>query len=349
MLGRPPALRTQDSGLVFHLPFSPLPPIIAAVTEFSNPPMWFTLFTIVAMMMQHPARSNHANPYPRLPAAARRERVLIVAPHVDDESIGAGGYAIDALANGAEVFVVFLTAGDCNRFAARLLHKTLEPTASNYLSVGRTRINEAHLAMRLLGIPPDHFFVLGYPDRGLQAMLDNPGGVVRSRGTRAMFVPYEDAFSPGSRYNIDSVLADIKEIIELVDPTTIIAPVPFDMHPDHAATAEIVDRALEEVSCKPERLGYLVHTQRVAIPTTFLTRPTGAMLPPSRLRSYSWATYPLSHHVQQLKTDLLMTYKSQRPYVYLFRNVFVRQNELFFVYPPAADEAASPARVLLAR
>ena len=113
--------------------------------------------------------------YPRIDAAARQERILIVAPHIDDEAIGAGGYAIDAIANGAEVYVVYLTAGDCARFSARLMHKTLEPTASNYLSVGRTRIDEAHAAMKLLGVPADHLFVLGYPDRGLRAMVDNPG------------------------------------------------------------------------------------------------------------------------------------------------------------------------------
>lgn len=301
------------------------------------------------MVMLHPARPSHVTAYPRLHVARRHDRILIVAPHIDDESIGAGGYALDAIANGAEVYVVFLTAGDCNRFAARLLNKTLEPTPSNYLAVGRTRILEAHHAMRMLGIPADHFFILGYPDRGLKEMVDNPDAVVRSRGTHATFVPYEDAFSPGSRYNVDSLLADVKQVIERVDPTLIIAPVPFDQHPDHAATAEIVDRALEEASCKPERLGYLVHTQRVAIPTAFLSRPTGDILPPARMRSYPWATYPLSPQVQQLKTKILMEYKSQRPYVYLFRNVFVRQNELFFVYPAAADEAAGTARVLLAR
>src|SRR5258707_14880257 len=105
--------------------------------------------------------------YPLVDAAVRRDRVLIVAPHVDDEALGAGGYVLDAFAHGAEVYVVFLTAGDCNRFSARLLHKTLEPTASNYLSMGRTRIAEGKAAMGMLGVPSDHFFMLGYPDRGL--------------------------------------------------------------------------------------------------------------------------------------------------------------------------------------
>jgi hypothetical protein len=61
--------------------------------------------------------------------------------------------------------------------------------------------------------------------------------------------------------------------------------------------------------------------------------PTRALLPPARMKAFSWATYGLSSAVQKTKTDLLMTYKSQRPYVFLLRNAFVRKNELFFVYP----------------
>src|SRR5215813_10810147 len=148
--------------------------------------MFLTLIALASMLLLNPARTNDAKmqQYPRLQAAARQDRILIVAPHIDDESIGAGGYAIDAMANGADVYVVFLTAGDCNRFSARLMNKTLAPLPASYLSVGRTRIGEAKKAMQLLGIAPDHYFLLGYPDRGLQAMLDDPTAVVRSQGTR---------------------------------------------------------------------------------------------------------------------------------------------------------------------
>ena len=288
---------------------------------------------------------NRIEIYPRLAPARRNDRILIVAPHIDDEAISAGGYAVDAIANGAEVYVVYLTAGDCNRFSARLLHRTLEPTASNYLSVGKTRIAEAKTAMKILGIPPDHFFVLGYPDRGLRAMVDNPEAVVRSRGTRAHEVPYDDALSPGSEYRIENAINDLKQVIELARPTTVIAPVPFDMHTDHAATAEIVDFALDELQWKATRLGYLVHSRRMK---PLMNTPTRALLPPTRLKQFSWATYPLSDRVKQIKTDMLMTYKSQRPYVFLLRNAFVRRNELFFVYPTAIAEA-SPAQLLLAR
>jgi LmbE family N-acetylglucosaminyl deacetylase len=294
--------------------------------------MLLSFVALLAMVMLTPTAASKAKSYPRLAAAGKQDRILIVAPHIDDEAISAGGYAIDAIANGAEVYVVFLTAGDCNQLTARLLHKTMEPTASNYLSVGKTRIAEAKEAMKILGVSSDHFFILGYPDRGLRTMVDNPDAVVRSRGTRAHEVPYDDALSPGSQYKVANAISDLKQVIELAKPTIVIAPVPFDKHSDHAAAAEIVDLTLAQMQWQATRLGYLIHARRIK---SLVNSPKRALLPPSRMKSFSWATYPLSDHVQQVKNDMLMTYKSQRPYLFLLRNSFVRQNELFFVYPTA--------------
>ena len=296
------------------------------------------------MLSLSPSRANDAKiqQYPRLDPAARKDRILIVAPHIDDESIGAGGYAIDALANGADVYVLFLTAGDCNRFSARLMYKTLDPTAAHFLGVGKTRIREAGKAMHLLGIPRDHYFVLGYPDRGLRTMVDNPGAIIRSKATRENSVPYADAFTPRADYTYASLMSDFRKVVALVQPTTVIAPVPFDRHSDHSAAAEITDAALAELHLHPTRLGYLVHTARSRIHTAFMKTPRRAILPPARMKGFSWATYSLSTAVQKTKADILMTYKSQRPYVFLLRNAFVRKNELFYLYPqkPSVTTAA---------
>lgn len=302
----------------------------------------YGLVSILAMLMLTPGRAHaQMQQYPRVEAATRNDRVLIVAPHIDDEVIAAGGYAADAVANGAEVYVVFLTAGDCNRMSARLMHKTTRPTASNFLAVGRERIVEAKHAMQLLGVADNHFFVLGYPDQGLRSMLDDRTAVVRSRGTERREVPYLDALTPGAAYNYASLMADMQHVIALTNPTKVIAPVPFDLHPDHSATAIITDLALAASGRDPQRLGYLVHTSR--IPVSWVNKPGGVLLPPARLRSYSWATYALSERVKKVKLDVLMTYKSQRPYVFILRNAFVRSNELFFVYPPSATAAATIA------
>jgi LmbE family N-acetylglucosaminyl deacetylase len=299
--------------------------------------MLVTFVTFVAMFLLKPPDNDARVQYPHLRAAAQRDRILIVAPHIDDESIGAGGYAIDAMANGAEVYVVFLTAGDCNRFSARLMNKTLAPVAASYLTVGLTRIGEAKKAMQLLGLPRDHYFFLGYPDRGLQDILANQSAVVRSRGTREESVPYDDALSPGAAYSYENLMRDMQRVIAVARPTTVIAPVPFDLHPDHRAAADITDIALDDLHLQPSRLGYLVHSGGVK---SLVRQPQRALMPPTRMQSFSWVTYGLSDRVMQTKNDLLMVYKSQRPYVFLLRNAFVRRNELFFMYPTLTAEVA---------
>ena len=283
------------------------------------------LITLLSLLLLN--GNTHVKQYPRIVHADRHDRILIVAPHIDDETIGAAGYAFDALANGAEVYVVFLTAGDCNRFSARILNKTLEPTAANYLSVGRTRIAEAHHAMKMLGLADDHYFVLGYPDRGLKPILDNRKATISSRGTKENAVPYHDAMSPGSAYRFDSVMTDLERVIAIAQPTTVIAPVGFDEHPDHAAAAMFTELALDDMHLDPHRLGYLVHAGHIA--TKLVRMPERPLAPPARMRSYRWATYPLTPAVQKQKDELLQTYKSQRPYISLLRNAFIRSNELF--------------------
>lgn len=312
------------------------------------------LLAVLALFFAHPVHSEeYLKAYPRIAQPTSADRILIVAPHIDDETIAAGGYAFDAIASGAEVYVVFLTAGDCNRFSARLINRTLDPKASDYLSVGRTRIDEAHHAMRLLGVPPSHYFILGYPDRGLGPMLERRDEVVRSKSTRLESVPYDDALSPGSSYTFASLMHDMAHVLAVSRPTVVIAPVLFDLHPDHSAAAEIMDLALARTPFSPDRLGYLVHSRRV--PMSLVHMPARALAPPSKMRSLDWVTYSLSGEVQRKKDVLLRTYRSQGPYASILRNAFVRRNELFFVErEPAvmrasAPVASTPPRISIAR
>ena len=125
----------------------------------------------------------------------------------------------------------------------------------------------------------------------------------------------------------------------------VIAPVPFDMHPDHSAAAEITDSVLIASHRNPKRLGYLIHTSR--IPKSFVWFPERSLAPPPRFENYAWATYPLTPRMQQEKDGVLLMYKSQRPYVFLLRNAYIRKNELFFIYEwttaPAATTPLPPS------
>ena len=279
--------------------------------------------------------------YPSIEPATRGDRVLIVAPHMDDEAVGAGAYALDAIRAGAEVFVAFLTAGDCARFSARIINRRVNPSPADYLTVGRTRIAEAQDVMQILGVPRDHMFVLGYPDRGLRTMVEQPLLTVRSTSTDAVAVPYERALSPGAAHTLDNVVADLRRVLAFVRPTTVITPLPFDVHPDHNAASEIVDLAIDGTTLTPNRLGYLVHTSRLK---SVVWMPERALMPPLHMRSFTWATYPVSTNAQIVKAAMLQAYRSQRPYTYFLRNSFVRRNELFFAYGPRTiDDVAHAA------
>ncbi|HXG58824.1 MAG TPA: PIG-L family deacetylase [Thermoanaerobaculia bacterium] len=264
--------------------------------------------------------------YPRMARPSADDRVLIVAPHIDDEAIGAGGYALEAIETGAKVFVVFLTAGDCSRISARLMHRKLDPDPADYLAVGRARIAEAREAMRIAGIAGERYFVLGYPDRGLGAIVEHRTETVRSIATGRSAVPYEEALTPGAPYCFASLMRDLERVFDAARPTIVIAPVAFDRHPDHRAAAALVDVALERARSEAARYGYLVHSGwKSLVPL----RET-SLAPPKRMREMTWAVHPLSTEMQSRKETLLQVYRSQGPILPLLRNTFVRANELFF-------------------
>lgn len=299
------------------------------------------LLTVLAMLLLDPPGELRWRHFPRITQAHANDRIVVIAPHIDDESIGAAGFLADAVAGGAQVYVVFLTAGDCNRFAARVMTRSPRPGTDAYLAVGRRRIREAKAAMRLLGVDDKRVFVLGYPDRGLLDMLDQPAAVVRSRGTGQTAVPYDDASNPNAEYKLANIVGDLASIIQRAQPTTIIAPAEFDRHDDHEAAAEITDMALATARVDPIRLGYLVHSRRTSKSLVWL--PERALLPPRRHRARTWAVYPLSETLQRRKDAVLRTYKSQRPFVFLLRNQFVRSNELFVIEERAAMRVVAGA------
>ena len=301
---------------------------------------------LAAALAAAPAASSPppggASAYRRLPDPGAGERLLIVAPHVDDEAIAAAGYARAVVARGGEVFVVYLTAGDCNRFAAALIGRASSSTGRPLLREGRARIAEAVRAMAALGVPAGHLFVLGYPDRGLARLLARPDARISSPCTRQTEVPYTQAVSPGAPYRLASLERDLLRVVREAAPTTIVAPVAFDRHSDHAAAAVLVDRLMRELPEPPRRLGYLVH--HAGYPSPLSYSPRRQLLPPARRAGNAgmagtWRLFPLDPATEALKKRVLHKYRSQirDPYLWLLLDAFVRKNELFLEAPaPAA-------------
>lgn len=272
---------------------------------------------------------NTAQGWPLLDPPAKGERVLIVAPHIDDEAIAAAGYAAAGLRRGAEVSVVYVTSGDCNRTSAEIMDFTLRPGERDYLAEGKLRIQEAIAAMAVLGVPRGHLYFLGYPDRGIRPMLENPGKVIRSPGTGRTAVPYREAVSPGAEYRLDNLEKDLRTVLDQTRPTVVLFPVLFDAHPDHSATGRLTLRLLRHILFGPRRLGYLVHARH--FPSPFRRAPRLPLLPPDRFAGVHWTLFPMAPPDEIAKRRVLRAYRSQRrdPYLFVLMDAFIRRNELF--------------------
>ncbi len=266
---------------------------------------------------------------PLLDPPAKGDRVLIVAPHIDDEAIAAAGYAAAGLRHGAEVSVVYVTSGDCNRTSAEIMDFTLRPGERDYLAEGKRRIQEAIAAMAVLGVPRGHLYFLGYPDRGIRPMLENPGKVIRSPGTGRTAVPYEEALSPGAEYRLENLEKDLRTVLDQTQPTIVLSPVLFDAHPDHSATGRLTRRLLRHILLGPQHLGYLVHARH--FPSPFRRAPRLPLLPPARFAGAHWLLFPMAPADEIAKLKVLRAYRSQRrdPYLFLLMDAFIRRNELF--------------------
>ena len=90
-------------------------------------------------------------------------RVLCLAAHPDDESIGCGGTLALLTEAGADVQMIFATDGEATI-----------GSAEGAVETGRRRAAEARAACAQLGVTSTRF--LGYPDRGLASRTTELGG-----------------------------------------------------------------------------------------------------------------------------------------------------------------------------
>ncbi len=95
------------------------------------------------------------------------ERLVVVAPHPDDETLGAGGLTQRVLERGGSVLVVLVTAGD--GYVEAVVHETgrPRPRPSQYVAYGKRRLRESRTALRVLGGGRVRLEFLGFPDGGL--------------------------------------------------------------------------------------------------------------------------------------------------------------------------------------
>ena len=279
------------------------------------------------------------------PAPVSGERILVFAPHPDDETLGAAGMMRQARLRGDDVRAVLITNGDGFRIsAAQCFHEITVPPA-DFVRYAYLRQGEARTALGVLGLPPDHVKFLGYPDRGLMPMWTehwSPDAPYTSAFTGADHSPYTNSPTIRAAYSGQSLLSDIEQQMLSDQPTDIYVTHPNDDHPDHAAASVFVRTALEQLRAqgspwaRAARLHYyLVH--HGDWPTPQGLREDAPLLPPGQMASLDtqWSTLELSRRDTQKKYAAIKRYQSQVEMSSRFLMSFARRNELFGTLGPS--------------
>jgi LmbE family N-acetylglucosaminyl deacetylase len=270
-----------------------------------------------------------AAPLP-FPEPRAGDRILVVSPHPDDESLCCGGIIQRALANGASVAIVWVTAGDAFELDAFVTERHLRLRGRGMERLGHMRIAEALAAGEHYGIPRDALDVLGYPDRGLELLLGDYHDLpYRSPYTRTDRVPYARVPSPGARNTGRNLERDLGRVIDRFAPTLVLAAAPEDVHRDHAASGEFARRLLEARG-QADRLRYwIVHAGHHHWPQPHgLHRDLPLGVPPVA-PDREWQSFTLTDEEQRGKLAALELHRTQWEVMANLMRAFVRRNELF--------------------
>jgi LmbE family N-acetylglucosaminyl deacetylase len=170
------------------------------------------------------------------PEFSNTDRLLVIAPHPDDESLGCGGLVQHALAAGATVRVIVVTDGDNNPWPQRRLEKIWHIDAAAQARWGSRRRTEAREAVAVLGLDSAQVEFLGWPDLGVTRRLLADGA---------------------------AMVGDIAQRLTDFDPTWIATPTLADTHPDHSAIRLVLQAACLRSHCRGRVLGYGIHGDAV--------------------------------------------------------------------------------------
>jgi len=287
---------------------------------------------------------------PDLPALApitALDRVLVVAPHEDDEALAAAGLIQQAVAAGAPVRVVYLTYGDHNELAFVVYRRRPWVTPGINREMGKLRRREAVAATGKLGLAPKDLVFLGYPDGGMLGIWKQHWGKsppLRSRLTDAAAVPYAEAASFGKAHKGENVTSDLAVELLQMRPTRILVAHPDDSNPDHRACWLFLQAALLETAGRmpsPDVLAYPVHAG--AWP-----RPRGEHVEewldvPRRLKGGpgTWRMLELTPQQVRHKAEAIRIYRTQTSVSAGYLLSFARRDELFEAITPASPLAAA--------
>ncbi len=295
-------------------------------------------------------------PPPDALVVPKRLRLLVVAPHPDDEVLGAGGFIQRVRDLEGRVNVAYLTNGDGYVDGVELETAKPKPLPGDFVDYGGLRLREAFRAMGTIAIRPKQLAFLGFPDGGLATLLSthwsskNPYVSPYTGDDRP---PYPQSLNPRAPYCGVALEREISLLVTSLDPDWIAVTAPWDVHPDHCAAFTFVLRALRRLAATNpgivhvKILAYTVHRPDWPVaPEGHPLRPPLHVDPGAGV----WRTLELSSEELEGKGRAVDRYASQMDIMAVVFRAFVRSNEVFAFYskapvePPGGCSRPSEAR-----
>ena len=251
-------------------------------------------------------KTNNDVKYPQSPNFTSSDRVLVVAPHPDDETIASAGVIRYCIKNNIPVYVVVVTDGGSG-------------------NLGVTRYHESLNATKILGLPSNNITFFEYV-QGIDSLFnenwDKPILVFGNHTPNFAYQKNAPYTGVSLEKNMETVITDFK-------PTIIIYPNPNDSNPDHWGTSSFVQYATNNLNYTGQMYTYLVHVSSVwPFPRGYF--PQTYILPPYFLaKQNKWVVFPIENSDEKLKFKAINSYKSQLNNDPTYLLSFVRKNELF--------------------
>jgi len=273
-----------------------------------------------------------------------KARVVVVAPHPDDETLGAGGLIQRVVQQGGAVEVLFVTNGDGYRNG--VVAETKRPNLSrrDFLAYGEHRHHEALQAVSVLAHRRITSAFLGFPDDGIDDLWSDNWPETRpyrSPFTDTDHAPYEDSQQPAVEYSGVDLKRELRDLLQRFAPDWVVIPDPRDRHPDHCSTGGFVLDALRELReahvapfTHTEVLTYLVHYPEYPGSPLWLTMIGhagigGSPAAQENLSHTTWFQLDLTPAEVARKREALGRYRSQMHVMNSFLRLFVRPAEMF--------------------
>jgi LmbE family N-acetylglucosaminyl deacetylase len=167
------------------------------------------------------------------------DRILFIAPHPDDESLGGGGLLQRVFAARIPVRILFATNGDNNPWAQRFWERRWKIGSTERVRWGKRRQEEAIAAIATLGGSPECTRFAGFQDQNITSLL--------MRG-------------------VPELLAVLAEEISVFNPSILVIPTALDAHPDHSALCVAISLVLDSIGNPGIQVWeYVVHEPHVEI------------------------------------------------------------------------------------